>query len=203
MGETVSMNGKNRPKQLLILAAPSCAGKSTLIEKIRNGQLPLSIEKQLQIKNLSTLPIFGQEDIEQIMFCRFNFNSSMILHYDLFCNYFNQDYHQSVLQIIEQFDSVTIITLFVPTKILLKRVQLRIIKTFIRICLKPSYFKSGFAYFAYQWNKHQKYLCSNIIDEIYQEWFDFSTAVWVSTHWILDSSQNQLKMQPVKVLSAK
>lgn len=197
------MNREYREKQLLVLAGPSGAGKSTLIKKIRSKQLPLSMYKQLQIEDISTLPIFEQKDIEQTMFHQFDFDSSMILHYDLFCNYFNRDNHESVLRIAEQFDRVTIITLCVPAKTLLNRIQLRIIQTLIKICLQPSYFKAGFTYFSNQWDKYQKYFRSNITRQIYREWFDFATATWTSSHWVLDSNQSQLEMQPVEVLKVQ
>ena len=195
------MNEKQHIKQLLILAGPSCAGKSTLIKKISHGQLPPSIYKQLQIKDLSTLPTFKDDDIKQIMFEQFD--GSIILHYDLFNNYIDRNYHQNVLRIIEKFERVTVITLSVPNKILLKRIQLRIIKTFIKLWFKPGYFKSGSIYFGYQWDKYQRYLRSDIANEIYQEWYEFTKANWVSSHWILNSSQEQVEMKPVKMLAAK
>ncbi len=182
-----------QPKQLLILAGPSCAGKSTLITAISNQQLSSSISQRIQIENLSKLPIFEDNDISQLMTTKPE--QSIILHYDLFNNYLDQNHHQNISRIIEQFDRVVVITLHVPTKILLKRIQLRVIKILIKICLKPSYFRPGFIYFGYQWDKYQRYRRGKIANEIYQEWLEFTEASWVSSHWILDSSQRQLKIQ--------
>ena len=195
------MGEKQQSKQLLILAGPSCSGKSTLLKKISEGQLAPSIYKQLQIKDLSILPVLEDRDIRQMAFEQFD--GSTILHYDLFNNYINQNYHQNILQIIEKFDCVTIITLFVPSKVLLNRIQIRLIQVLIKLCLKPSYFRVGLAYFDYQWNKYQKYLRSDIANQLYREWDEFTRADWVSSHWVLNYSQEQLETKPVKMLAVQ
>ena len=187
------MNRIQTQKQLLILAAPSCAGKSTLIKIISSGRLPLSIARKIKIRNLSQLPAFGDDDIPDLT--KQKLEESMILHYDLFNNYLNCNYHQDVLKIIKQFDSVVVLTLHVSSKILLKRIRIRLARTFIKICLKPSYFKLGFRYFSYQWNKYQKYRKGKISGEIYQEWFKFIDNSWASSHLVLDSSQKQLEIK--------
>jgi len=192
---------EKQSKQLLILAGPSCAGKSTLIDKIRGKKLPTEIYESLPIKNLASLRIIEDNDIKRIMLAQLNY--SLILHYDLFNNYLNRNYHQNILKIIEQFDVVNVITLSVSNEILLKRIQLRIVKTLAKICLKPSYFKSGLTYFSYQWNKYQRYFRSNIAEEIYHEWFESTQANWVSNHWILDSSQDSLTIKPVRISIVK
>jgi hypothetical protein len=50
----------------------------------------------------------------------------------------------------------------------------------------------------YQWNKYQGYTKTNVASKIYEEWFEFTASEWVSSHWLLDSSQKELNIINLK-----
>ncbi|MEL7419794.1 MAG: hypothetical protein AAGK10_14640 [Cyanobacteria bacterium J06555_3] len=191
--EKVQAIAMKKFKELLIIAGPSCAGKSTLIKKIGSGESTLLKAQLLDVENLATLPIIKDSDIKHLRFQKLE--QSAILHYDLFNNYLDQNYHQYILQIIQQFDRVKIVTLHVPEKVLLSRIKRRIIKISLKICLRPNYFRQRLTYLGYQWDKYQKYSRTDIAQKLYQEWLQFTTAAWVSEHWVLDSEQLRLEQR--------
>jgi GTPase SAR1 family protein len=182
--------------QLLILAGPSGTGKSTLIKAIKQDKLPSHISQKLNIKNLSILPNFQDDDFQQLISQLKSQKQvkSIIVYYDLYNNYSDKNYHKKLLKIIQHFEEVVVVTVFVPNHILIKRIRLRIIKTFIKECLKPLNSKFKSPYIRYQWNKYQGYTKTNVASKIYEEWFEFTASEWVSSHWLLDSSQKELNI---------
>ncbi|AFZ35704.1 hypothetical protein Sta7437_2155 [Stanieria cyanosphaera PCC 7437] len=187
--------------QLLILAGPSCAGKTTLIKAIKNKTLDSYIYKQLKVQNLFVLPTFEYKDLKKIELEKLKKSVTVIIHYDLYNIYLKKNSYKYLAEIDQQFDEVIVITLYVPSKVLLKRIKLRIIKTFIRIFIKPTKYKSTVEYLEDQWTKYRGYRTVNTAHNIYSDWFEFSKTLNLSSHWLIDSSQEKLKIKSLETIN--
>ena len=176
-------------EQLIVIGGPSCSGKSFLIEKIQQGgctclceQLDLSISSEWSYVSASELRKMCLEDIERL-----------VVHYDLYDQYKKNKNFESLQELIDNSKRVTILTLWVPDKILIQRNNLRLskyIKSFCYIgeyrgknrcvdslvnikCIlkKKQAYKNGFCTF------------------LYERWFDFINQNSVTSHWLLNSEK--------------
>lgn len=117
-------------KRLILVAAPSCCGKTTFIQQLRGGKLE-SIEKHIELNNLNSWlyrDIYLHEkeilELESVQQC------DLILHYTIpypaLKYIFRNGYDKKErLTIIRGADEIVYLTLFASPPTLLNRIELR------------------------------------------------------------------------------
>ena len=117
-------------KQLIIVAAPSCCGKSTFINQLTNGKIH-HIEESLEIKDIGQWDfkdIYLHED--EILNIKNPQQANMILHYTIpypalkYVFRIGYDKRQR-LNILQASHNITILTLYARPSTLLHRIGLR------------------------------------------------------------------------------
>jgi hypothetical protein len=166
---------------LIIIAGPSCVGKSTLIDRIQDGKLPLLCD-QLGLDNslsytfisASKLPKLSQSIIKRL-----------VVHYDFYrqktpdgFNYFSE--------LVKKYDTITILTLWTSSEILLLRERSRVIRAVFLLFISPRF--KRIHSLGYRWQRYQFYRDPFKVDSLYDRWFKFLNRHCTAPHWLIDST---------------
>ena len=180
------MQFKCKIKQLVLVGGPSCAGKSFLIQKMRQKDYSC-LREQLGIQNPSTwlyvaagkLAFVEQPVIDQL-----------VVHYDFNAQYSQKNGFKYLRELINISNKVTVLTLYVPSDILIQRVNLRLIKV-LKLWVRCNVFRGRNGSFNTRkkilltWKKRRKYRQGMDVF-LYSEWFDFFSQTNIALHWVLD-----------------
>jgi hypothetical protein len=180
--------------QLIIIGGPSGAGKTTLIKNLQQGGYPQLCE-QLGITAPSSWPVLGATDTIEL---REPMMEKLIVHYDVYKQFVEDDGFNHLSELVANAGSITILTLCVPPKILVRR---NVFKFFskLRSFLKPGQFKrerdARIEYSASLrqqmkkiWGKIKAYREGHSVF-LYDRWFAFFSQRDVTAHWVLDYSK--------------
>lgn len=191
--------------QLIIIAGPSRAGKSFLIKKLRRGDCPRLCE-QLGIDTPSSwlyvatskLEHLPQESIERL-----------VVHYDIYRHYSQEKGFNHLHKLIINSSKITILTLYVPQSILIKRDNSKLLK--LPILLLISLFRfiargekiSSIKYKLQRkiirtWTKRKDYKVG-YSEIMYEKWFSYLIQKSITNHWLLDFNKtNSMIAHPYK-----
>jgi hypothetical protein len=184
--------------QLIIIAGPSCVGKSFLINKIKQGDCS-RLCKQLGMLNPSSWRYVGYPGLMKI---HQPIIESLVLHNDFNAN-LNKDNLKHLHELINNADTIIIVTLMVPRSILVKRVNSRLLKSFFQLIgvreTKKSYNPGKLlAKILGLWRKRKAAKCRKV-DLLYGKWFSYLNRFNITNHLLLDSSQpNDMRVYPYK-----
>ena len=180
-----------RVNQLIIIGGPSRAGKSFLIENMKQGDCPYLCD-QLGIINPSSWNYLEARFLnkkQQTMI------EKLVVHYDFYAQYSKKRGFNHLSELIANSNSVVVLTLFVPPEILIQRNKSKLLEDL----------KSPFYLSAYRrkrlfklWKKQRVYQKGFSVF-LYERWSDFLTGIRnsVTAHWILDfNKSNNLIAQP-------
>jgi len=178
--------------QLIIIGGPSCAGKSFLIKRIQQGELP-RLCGQLGILNPSSwryVLAAGLKHIDQQIVER------LVVHYDFYSQQSKENEFNHLCKLIDNSDRIIVVTLNVPRSILVKRNNSRILKyyliyllSFIGVKRKNQWNKSLPNRIHYLWKKRKVYKHGES-DLLYERWFKYLDQFNEIDHWLLDYSES-------------
>ena len=174
------------PKRLLIVAGPSCVGKSHLLEKLQGGELP-SLSLSLGLAPVSSWEFYNAKRLQQSSDPPAR---NTLLHYDLmrpwfvgFGNYQNDP----ALKILEAAQEITVLTMWDEPDILLQRFDQRIQGKLLRIYIPGKLF-SLLRNFPKLIQKRNFYRQPPELWRQYTQWFEFCAGYDLVEHWILRGS---------------
>jgi hypothetical protein len=188
-----------RINQLIIIAGPSCAGKTFLIKKIRKGSFP-DLREKIGITTPSLWHYFSALDLIKL---RKPLMERLVLHYDIYARYTDKQGFDHLSELIKNSDSVIILTLYSPPEIFINRINLRFSKTLKSLLSLDLYKGAGLLqslwdfmaklgkrlwHFRAQFRKRKAY-SGGYSTYLYKKWFLFIDQHSEVTHWILDSGK--------------
>ncbi len=175
--------------QLIVIVAPSCAGKSYLISKIKNGDCP-HLCKQVGIDVPS---LWHYAHFNNLMYIRQPIIERLVVHYDLSAKYIKYKNFNSLIELITESGSVITITLHVSHELLIKRNGLRLRESISHLMVKK-----GIARRIKALNSIKrllilrKYYKRGFIDLIYKEWSKYILQSNTNNHWQLDFNKSDI-----------
>jgi len=176
-------------KRLIVIAGLPCAGKTTLLSRMREGEYP-SLCQQLRLDdpllwtyvNAVQLPEISHSTVEQ-----------MVLHYDIYTQRSPKGY-DSLSELMSKSDNIVLLTLWTSPEILLRRSRSRLIRTFIALVLRPKEYRSVRSHLRGHWQLQLVYRDSLRVLRLYHKWFEFCRVCCLPTHWILDCNARNMTM---------
>lgn len=175
---------------LIIIGGPSCVGKTHLINKIKQGDCP-RLCKQLGINDPSAWRFTWGNNVKNLLQQDIVIER-LIVHYDFYqktqllknkkfillnevinCNYAKR---------------VDVLTLCAPPKILIQRVNLRILSLFKMSALFPVH-NDKVRPFRNQWEKRKMYK-NDFSLVLYKNWFNFLSKSSLTRHLLFDSAKS-------------
>ncbi len=177
-----------KTNKLIIIGGPSCAGKSFLIKKIRQGECFL-LSKQLDI----TIPSsWLYVEARQLKHIQQPIIEKLVVHYDFFAQYSQKSGFNYLHKLISNSDSVTILTLCVSSKILIQRNTLKLIKLFYSFLYNHKAYREKQQKLHRQWEVRKTYKDGFSVFSLYEKWFNFFNECRVTSHWVLDYSRTNI-----------
>lgn len=184
--------------QLLIIAGPSYAGKTTLFKKMQQGDCPRLCE-QLGMANPLSWRRVACRKLAKI---REPIIERLVVHYDIYAHYSQKNGFEILPELMTNADSVIVLTLYIPPKILIQRLNSRILvnlkslfclsvyrKKRLRRVLRK--FSKIFMRSWREWKKLNAYKHGSTIF-LYERWFVFLSQNSLSAHWVLDHSKSNI-----------
>ena len=167
-----------RTNNLVVIAGMSAAGKSVLIERIRQGHCPHLCE-QLGIENPSA---WYSTFANQLRDLGESFVEDMILHFDLYGQMFKENGYSNLARLIESSDCATILTLYCPTRALINRNNNRIIKNLVRPKRKRRVKMTG------KFLRQSLFLARpDRLAGLYDRWFTLINNSFARSYWLINS----------------
>lgn len=191
-----NFDGQQNIQRAIIVAGPSCVGKTTLMKRLGQGDLP-ALQQQL-----------GMGSPKDWVFCParkwsesiFENGRNVVLHYD-FLRLINagiQSYgDDEVLAGLSAMENLTVLTLWQTADILLKRCRKRHWKNLHNLR------KGRFSHYVKQRKrlnrKCQLFQSPDAVRHWYKRWFDFCATLPMADHYILE---NQCNVKPVTYIES-
>jgi hypothetical protein len=184
-----SFNHMVSTKRLIVIAGPPCAGKTTLVSRVREGEYP-SLCQQLRVDdpllwthvNAVQLPEISQSTIEQ-----------MVLHWDI-CTQRSPKGYDCLSELMSKSDDIVLLTLWTSPEILRRRNRSRLIRAFGSLVFRPKEYRSDPCRLRGHWQLQLVYRDSLRVCRLYHEWFEFCCVCCLPTHWILDCTATNMTM---------
>jgi len=183
---------KRRIRRMLVIAGPTSVGKSTFIEKLRDGEFP-ELEKELGFHDLKN---WESQTGGSLMNLKQAKVDSMIFHYDFLRVHFRSERtpdRDPVMDVLGVADEITFITLTAPREVLLKRLH----SSEIEPKMVDGKFKGNKRHVAIR----DIYSRPGGIDRQYRSWFDF-VKTKSSRQYVVDTSVDP-KLVPLATWEAK
>ncbi len=193
--------------KLLVIAGPSCVGKSTLIERLQEGKLP-TISRQLKIGDPS-LWTFAEWDFAETHGTAHTPTleiSQLVLHYN-FLRVLRRDARRRTheedpaLHILTTSRDITFVTLWSSPDVLALRVKSRFeigTHTFRDFrTLRRTYHELRQQGFRYRTFLYRLYGNKQKLLERYDAWFAFCLKYNSRAHWIVDNTDNLPALFPL------
>lgn len=175
-------------QELIIIAAPSCAGKSYLVEMIGKGAYP-TICKQLGIADFSSWRYMYYQNAKDMLQ---PINERLIIHYDLTGNYFGDEDFSNLQELVNRSERVVTVTIHVTQETLIRRNTIRL----RNMILHPKQNKD-----AMQWAKWissvkrlwrvRKFYKRGFSEHLYERWATYLLHSNIDSHWQLDFNQSR------------
>jgi len=185
----------NKVKRLVIIAAPSCCGKSTFVNQLIKRELP-QIEKSIGIDDASA---WTYKDIwlhENELVTQTNTSDlDLMLHYTLphpaLKFILRRGYDKKVrLSILQASDNITLLTLFATPSTLVKRIQLRRERIFEKKkTTRQKPLKTIKALRTLN-RLHRIYSNPDKLTALYQNWFDVCSEFSINNHFLVNVEQS-------------
>jgi GTPase SAR1 family protein len=184
----------DKVKRLVVIAAPSCCGKSTFVNKLINRELP-QIEKSTGMVDASAWTYKDLWLHENELRKQKNSNDlELILHYTLphpaLKFILRRGYDKKVrLSILQASDNITLLTLVATPSTLVKRIQLRRERIFERKkAIKQKPLKTIQALRTLN-RLHHIYSNPHRLTALYQKWFDVCSEFNTNAHFLVNVEQ--------------
>lgn len=175
--------------KLIIISGTGCVGKSFLLKKIFKGECP-ELCKQLGLDDRCT---WQYKQAYELSDANSEVIDRLIVHYDYFSHYSSHCKFKYLKELINNSKSVIVLTLYVPHKILIQRITLRIIRRSIWLGIRflipykdnVKVSKKRFLSICKLCRKRKIYMDGYSLFELHKKWFNFVDEYDIMSHWIL------------------
>ncbi len=180
-----SPSGNNPHRgRVIIIAGPSCVGKTTLIQKLREGKLS-DLQKKLNLHDLESWVFLDAWQVEGFIGLGYR---NLVLHYDILrlLDYNIQGYQMDIaLNFLRYADQLEMLTMWEFPDTLLDRCRKRQRKNYrnLRKCRVRLFFDRHHRLK----QKIRLYQKPDALLEWYAKWFDFCMSIPVSDHFVVHS----------------
>ncbi len=178
-------------KRLILVAAPSCCGKTTFIEQLKEGKLN-GVEKQIGVNDFNNWlyrDIYLHE--KEVLELENSQHFDLILHYTIpypaLKYIFRNGYDRKArLTIMQGADEITFLTLYADTPTLLHRIELR------RQRVKNRHRQGIVPIYKYQRTMRtlrrleKIYATPDKLISMYRNWFDHCSKINLKYHFLID-----------------
>lgn len=171
-------------KRVIIIAGPSCAGKTTLVKALRQGNLP-GLQNQLRVSDPDGWLFCRARKMHDFTDCA---GRNLVLHYDILRRMgadlpsFDAD---EVLGFMTRAGDITVITLWEKADVLLERCRRRQWTNLHNLR------KGRFTYYLAKRRKlSEKYALfqnPDALRRLYDRWFEFCSTLPISAHHVIHS----------------
>jgi hypothetical protein len=183
---------------LLVIAGPTCAGKTTLIDRFRAGNLP-SFSETLHIEHPSRwkavtaidMEIYSEPEVDHL-----------ILHYDIVyrlrsIRHYREDHALSVLVAAKK---INLITLWATPEILISRLKSRRTQVIRESLISMRPFRIYGA--LHRWRNISSLLFKlnntpEYIESVYDNWFDYCEEIETDSHWLINCLEKDPVLHPL------
>jgi hypothetical protein len=170
---------------VLVLSGPSCVGKSTLLNRLFNGEMP-RLSEALGLREAPPYTLVHADDWSNLEKAPCE---SVLLHYDLTRKPFwaREEERDKALEILDQARSITFLTLWeLPEELrgrFLDRSKRRVVGN-----LKSLRVRRAWKETRWYLRKRSFFTRSDQMWQLYRQWFDFTSKFSDSQHWVLRST---------------
>ena len=185
-----------RVNNLIIIGGPSCSGKSTLINRIRQGGCSY-IRKHFGISDPSSWIYLEARELPHI---RQPIVERLVVHYDLYAQYSQENGFKHLDQLLTHSDQIIVLTIYVSPEKLVKHSNSRIfVLSQDLICSNKrlSHYSKILQKIHYLWIKRKAYK-RGISELLYERWFRYLSRSPLTSHWLLDIKTSNI-MQSVDI----
>ena len=175
-------------KEIIIFAGTCASGKTTVIEKINKGEL--SFDNQIAIDKSLDWDYIQYKHYQEKIKSDCPHSDRVVLHYDIYGQRIvMQNDFELLSKLIKNFDKVSVVTLTTSTPELKKRIAMRLIKTIVRLILKPTNYKIEAFRCKRHYQIYKNYNAPNTLKNLYGDWFEYVRTLEVDKHWIVNSDR--------------
>ncbi len=175
--------------QLIVIAAPSCAGKSYLINKIKKGECSHLCE-QIGIDDPS---LWHYTHLKKLMYMRQPIIERLVVHYDLSANYLQYNNFNNLNELINKSGRVVTLTLNVSQELLIKRNYLRLRKSIFHLMVKKGITQRiDVLKRIERLLKIRKYYKRELSYLMYEKWSKYIFQSNINNHWQLDYNKSDI-----------
>ncbi len=172
--------------QLVIVGGPSSVGKSSLLTKMRQGDLPNLCDQLCINLPFSHLYLHARE----LPHIRQSFIEQLVLHYDFLQQYSQRGGFAYLSDLISRSCNVDVLTLYTSPGVLLQRISARFTKVSTSFLLEPKPNKAN--KLARLRKKRELYRCPSNLFTLYEEWLVFIEKSGVAKHLIMDTTNSDV-----------
>lgn len=185
-----------RIKQLIVVAGPSCAGKTSLLTSIRQGRCD-SLCAKLGISAPSSCLQMQAVEIEDLNEGTLD---TVLVHFDFYTLDVPEGGYRVLSKLLDNADRVTILTLCARSESLVERNNKRLRKAIgellTSLLCNPKMLGRKIHLVRWLLKRHRIYKDPSVVASLYQKWAD-SIGSCDATHYWLDSDQvNILAARP-------
>lgn len=165
--------------QLIIIGGPSCAGKTFLINKIQQSGSP-RLRETLDITNPS---LWHYTSINELKHIRQPIIERMIVHCDLYSQYSKENGFNHLHELITKAGRLVILTLYVPDKVLINRMDSRLLESLSDLILNSGIKLrlKALRRIKRRWKKRRSYK-NGFGNFLYERWFNFLIQSNLTNH---------------------
>jgi len=179
-------------KRLILIAGPSCAGKTTFISSIlaRNPELKelLCIIDPAEWTSLEARQLHTV-DIREI--------NNLVLHYDILEQHTASDYRH-IPELLDGYEDIIVITLVTSASCLLLRNTIRLLNCiFDRLFRQTGKIRSGNRKLSRLWQKENTYLNNGSVNAVYENWLSYIDNFMMNKHLLFETSGIFLITKPL------
>lgn len=180
--------------KLILIAGPSCAGKSYLIERIQQGEI-VPICNQLEINFPEQWQYYDFSDLKQVTESCIN---RVVIHYDLLTQYEHDNGFNNLCKLTTGANEAVYTTLYTSPKLMIGFVDLRIKKLLINLFKKREIRNRLILFRKINLNLKKRIAYSRgYSDILYNQWLNYLICKKIC-FWLIKYENCNLTLLPVR-----
>ena len=178
-------------KRLILIAGPSCAGKTTFIASLLDGNPEL--KQVLCVTNPSEWVSLEARQLDKVDILEIN---NLILHYDVIEQYTESSYRH-ISELFANYEDIIIITLFASPFFLLLRNTNRLANSMFLQLVNPTTITRGWnRKLSISWQREKLYITPGMAKKIHVNWTRYIDGFTKRKHLLYTSSGFLLNTKP-------
>jgi hypothetical protein len=182
----------SQKSQLVIIGGPSCSGKSLLIDKIKQGDRSCLCE-QLGIDDPSLWNYVFAAKLPHVL--KLNVKR-LVVHYDLHSRYSQENGFYYFNELINNYESIIVLTLCIPPKTLIQRNRRRMIKLCVSLLFAPLAYKQKIHHFRIRQRRQNTNKAEDGVSTLYEKWFNVINEHNLTSYWLDSGRPDTLLAHP-------